>query len=173
MRRRTDHESVTVFWCMRPNGHAFSVFFADFSVFKRIFSYFSGGWPRETRDTDSLHCRLRAPFWSAELRRVGAEIEGLGHMRRRLYSCYFSLLAKKNKKLLPSFGWEVFYLQFETIRETIGEGLAELIRFAWGRRLLWLIGCRAPCWASRRRSLPPGKHLSKIEEELRHKSESI
>ena len=44
MRPRTDHESVTVFWCMRPNGHAVWAFFADFSVFKRIFSYFSGGW---------------------------------------------------------------------------------------------------------------------------------
>ena len=44
MRPRTDHESVTVFWCMRPYGHAVSAFFADFSVFKRIFSYFSSGW---------------------------------------------------------------------------------------------------------------------------------
>ena len=66
---------------------------------------------------------------------MGAEIEGLevdvfGHVRRRLFSCYFSLLAKKIKNLLPSFCWEVFYLEFETIREKIGEGLAELIRFA-------------------------------------------
>ena len=66
---------------------------------------------------------------------MGAEIEGLevdvfGHVRRRLFSCYCSLLATKIKKLLPSVCWEVFYLQFETIREQIGEGLAELIRFA-------------------------------------------
>ena len=71
-----------------------------------------------------------------ELRGVGAEIEGLevdvfGRVRRRLFSCYFSLLAKKMKNLLPGYGCcEVVYLQFEAIREEIGEVLTELIRFA-------------------------------------------
>ena len=101
-----------------------------------------------------------------------AEIEGLkvnvhGHVRRLLFSCYFSLLVKKIKNVLPSFCWEVFYLQFETIRDKIGEVLAKLIRgVAWsGRRDAGLLAEHQP---GKAHVLPPGKHLSKIEQEPRH-----
>ena len=46
-------------------------------------------------------------------------------------SCFLAIfLFWQRKSKLPSFCWEVFYLQFETIREKIGEVLAQLIRFA-------------------------------------------